>query len=117
MDLGIKLEESDCVGNRCAILFDSFGDLILCHSELILKAGEGPGLVNGVEILTLEIFDEGKLEMLGVIVRRRFLDDHGDLGPTESFDGTESPLPRDEEVASLPHRGHDDRLKEAMLGY
>jgi hypothetical protein len=64
--LGSELEEAEGVGDGGAAATDLLGDLILGQAELGLELGVAGGLLERIEVLALEVLDEGELEDLAI---------------------------------------------------
>ena len=63
-----QAQEAQRVRDRGAVAPDPAGDLVLGEAELVLQAVEGLRLLDRVQLLALDVLDEGQLEE--VLVRR-----------------------------------------------
>lgn len=111
-DFGGEIEEADGVGDRGAAASDARGDFLLGEGELAGEAGVGLGLLDGVEIGALEVFDERELEDLSV---GSLADDGGRVGEAEACGGAPAALAGDE-LVTRAGRGfpEDERLDDAL---
>ena len=55
-------QQPDIVGNRRAILPDRLRDLFLGQTEIVGEAAVGRGLLDGIEILALNVLDQRRRE-------------------------------------------------------
>ena len=76
-----------------------------------MQAGVGHGFLDGIQVLALEVFDEGKFQHLAVA---GLTDNGGCLGQLEFGGGAPAALPGDEFVL-LAHLAHDERLDDAVF--
>ena len=90
---------------------DPAGDLLLGEAELVLQAVERLRLLDRVQLLALDVLDEGQLEE--VLVRDLAHRDR-DRGEAGRLRRPEAPLPRDDLVALSPPP-HQDRLHDPAL--
>ncbi len=107
----LQVEKPHGIRDRRSAFADAFGDLILGESEIAMEAFVGAGLLDGIEIFTLEILDESELQHLAIACRA---DDCWSFGELEFARGTPAPFTSDEFVlvAYLPN---DERLDDATL--
>jgi hypothetical protein len=107
-----ELEEAEEVGDAGAVFAGARGHLLLGEMEVLREALVGAGLLHGVEVGALEVFDEGEGEEGAVI---DFFDDGWDVGPPESGGGAEAALAGDELIAFAVSGSADRyRLEEAV---
>jgi hypothetical protein len=71
-----QLEQPEVVGHRRAILPHRGGDSFLGHLEIGAEPLVGRRLVDGIEILALNVLDERHLQNLRVVACSHVLDDH-----------------------------------------
>ena len=88
------------------------GDLLLRQSKIFHEVPVAHRLFNRVEILPREVVDERERHRLAVA---ELLDDDGHLRKPRHPGGAPAALPRDELVAAVGHRAHDERLQHAVL--
>ena len=89
------------------------GHLLLGHVELAGEPLEGAGLLHGVEVGALQIFDDGDLHRLLV---RDLAQDGGDGGLAGQLRGAPAALAGDELEAAVGQRPHQDRLHDSVGG-
>ena len=94
---GGKLEQAQEVGDRGAVLAGALGHLLLGEAEVAGEALEGAGLLDRVEVLALEILNDGDLHRLLV---GDLADDGGDGGLAGALRGEPAALAGDELEAS-----------------
>ncbi len=106
-----QAQEAEGVRDRGAVAAHAARDLLLGEAELVLQPVEGLRLLDGVELLPLDVLDEGQLEelLVGDVA-------HGDRdgGEAGRLRRPQAPLPRDDLVALAPPP-HEDRLHDAAL--
>ncbi len=106
-----KREKTDRVRDVGSGHADPVGELLLLQPELVQELSEGLAKLDRVEVLAVDVLDEGFSEQVGVI---RIPQDDGHGGQPGQLGGTEPPLPRDDFVA-LTRPAHDDRLQDPDL--
>jgi len=74
LDLLMKIEQAHAIGNGGAALAHLLGDVFLAQAKFPGQAREGVCFFDRVEVLALEVFDEGQLEDILV---GSFADDDG----------------------------------------
>ena len=111
LDLGMQIEQAHAVRNRSPALADLLGDVFLAQSKLAGEAGEGIGFFNRIEVLALEVFDEGELENILV---RCFAEDDRRFGKTDAESGAPAAFTGDQFkfIAAL---AGDERLNDSVL--
>ena len=57
-------EQTQEIRDRRSLLADTQGNLFLGQAELVMKLVIGPGFLDRVEILALDIFDESNLQRI-----------------------------------------------------
>ncbi len=87
-----ELEQTEGVGDGGAIFSGALGDLLLSEVELVGKALEGVGLLDGIEILALEVFDEGHFHRHTL---RYVTDDNGHAVHFGALSGAPTPFASD----------------------
>src|SRR3990167_7703231 len=90
-----KHQNAECVGNVFAALAHALADLDVLESEFFRQTLEGERTVERIEVLALQIFDDGKLKLHPIRIFAR-ADDGGDLEETCELRGTKTPLSRNE---------------------
>ena len=91
---------------------DALGDVVLGEPELVDELAVREGRLDRVEVLALQVLDEGELELLAV---RELADDGGD--PLEAGgDGGSKPSLAGDELVAVEDLGHEDRLDDPVLG-
>ena len=111
LDFRGQVEEAHRVGDGGPALADALGDVFLGEAEVFVQALVGGGLFNGIEILALEILDEGELEDLAV---GGFPDDDRSFPELEFGGGTPAAFAGDELVLGA-HFADDEGLDDAAL--
>ena len=92
----IQITEPQQVRNRGAVKTDLLCDLLMGQCKLVRKATEGLGTLDRVEILSLNILDDGKLGS-GLIIDRSH--DGGDLRQSNELRRAPSTLTSDQFIA------------------
>ena len=92
-DLGGELEQAQEVGDRGAVLAGALRHLLLGEAEFAGEALVGAGLLDGIEVLALEVLDDGDLH--GLLVGD-LADDGGDGGFAGALGGEPAALSGDE---------------------
>ena len=62
LDWLFELEQADSIGDCRAIFAAALGDLLLREVKFVNEALKGVRLLDGVEVLTLEVFDQRHLQ-------------------------------------------------------
>jgi hypothetical protein len=62
LDRPLKFQQSDGVSDRGSVFAGALGYLLLGEDEFVHQALKGAGLFDGIQILALEILDQGHLE-------------------------------------------------------
>ena len=87
------------------------GDLVLAEPELLDELAVGVGRLERIEILALEVLDEGELELIAI---GELADDRRDPLEAGRLGRTESALAGDELVA-VDGLGDEDRLEDPVV--
>jgi len=87
-----KLEEAEGIGDGGAIFAGSVADFFGTEREFGAKAAEGVGGLDGIQVLTLDVLDEGDFEKPVVW---NFSDDYGDLFEAGKLSGPPAALAGD----------------------
>jgi hypothetical protein len=68
-DGAVELQQANSVGDGGAVLAGALGDVFLGEAELSHQALKRAGLLNGIKVLSLNVFDQGdfKRQLLGHI--------------------------------------------------
>ena len=103
-------KQAQRISNRGSVLSYGLGDLLMGQSKIIDELSVAFRLFDGVEVLALEVFDEGEREQLLV---GNVPNDGGNRSPTQSSRCPKTPLARNEFVLSVLSRSHGDRLEKA----
>jgi hypothetical protein len=107
----VQVEKPHGVRDRRSAFADAFGDLILGESEIAMEAFVGAGLLDGIEIFALKIFDESELQHLAIACRAN---DCWSFGEFEFARGTPAAFTSDEFVL-VAYPSNDERLDDATL--
>ncbi len=102
LDLQGEPEEAEHVGDGGAVLAGALGDLLVGEAELAVEALEGVGDFDGVQVLALDVLDEGDLHEAIV---GELLDDDGDVMEAGQAGGTEAAFSGLRRVGSGHPRG------------
>lgn len=104
----LELQEAKRIRDRCPIFSRTFGHVFLRETKLVGEALKSPRLFHGVEILALEILDEGHLkrEFLGYLAN-----DNGHTRQRGPLGGAPASLAGDQLVAKADSP-HDERLDD-----
>src|SRR5271169_4913919 len=106
-----KAQEPDGVRDRGPVAPDPLGHVLLAHVELVVKALESLGLLEGRQFLTLDVLDQRELQHVLVA----HVPDHdGDGLEAELLGGPKPPFSRDDLIA-VAQPAHEDRLDHAAL--
>ena len=111
LDAGRQVEQPERVGDRRSGAADAVRDGFLAEPELVDQLAIGLGRLERVEILALEVLDQGELELLAI---GELADDGGDPLEAGRLGGSEPPFAGDELVAVEGLRD-EDRLQDAVL--
>src|SRR5436305_8228899 len=87
-----ELQQSQGIGDGGAALANFGRDFILLELKLLDELRVTLRFLHGIEVLTLEIFDEGKFKD-GAIVG--FADDNGNLSEAKQLSGSPTAFARD----------------------
>ena len=108
---GVQVEKPYGVRDRRSALANAFGDLILGETEIAMEPFVRAGLLDGIQIFALEVFDQSELENLAIAGcandRRRLDKLELASGAPAAFTGNKFVL-----VAYLPD---DERLDNAAF--
>ncbi len=111
LDRRRQLEQPEHVRHRRPLLSHALPHVLLGQPQVVDQAPEGGGLLDRVQVLTLQILDQGQLQdMLGI----RFPDEGRDLEQTGDLSRAPAPLAGDQLVLALSDGTHDDRLQDAL---
>ena len=105
-----QLEQPERVGDARPVPADALADLLLRQPELLDEPSIALGLLERVEVRSLEVLDQRQLEGLG---RRDVADHGGDLVQSRELRGPPAALTGDEAVVG-PVPPHEDRLDDAL---
>ena len=111
LDVRVEIEQAHRVGDGGAGFADAGGDLFLLEGEFLGEPDVSGGFLDGVEILALEVLDEGHFQ--NIPVRCDALDDR-DGGEAEFLRSAPAALTGDEFVFPI-HQARDERLDDAVL--
>ena len=111
LDPGRQLEQSEGVGHGRAGSTDPRRDLVLAQPEVVDQLAIGVGGLERIEILALEVLDEGELELIAI---GELPHDGRDPLETGRLGGAKAALAGDELVA-IDRFGDEDRLEDAVL--
>lgn len=108
LDLRRQFKQAQDISNRRAIPAHPSRDLFLCKPKLDNQTFVGPGFLNRVEILSLEVFNQGHFQgtmLLG------FADNSGNSGQTRPLRCAPAALPGDQLKNAVLQRTDDDGLE------
>jgi len=111
LHLGVEFQKPHGVGHRRTALANAFADLFLSEAKLLGQTLVGRRLLNRIESLALEVFDEGQLQNFLVAC---LSDDDWCFGETDFQGGAHAPLSGDQFVFSAGD-ADDERLDDAAL--
>ena len=97
-DLLIEREQAQRVGHPAAALAQHDGELLLGRAVAVEQLLEGRGLLDGVEVLALDVLEQGDLEGLGLLVGA---DDGRDLRDAGHARRAQAALAGDQAVLQL----------------
>ena len=109
---GREVEQAERVRDGRSGAADARRDVVLAEPELVDQLAVGLGRLERVEVLALEVLDEGELELLAI---GELADDRRDAVEAGRLRGAQPPLAGDELVA-VDRLGDEDRLEDAVLG-
>ena len=109
LDRLFKLQEADGVRNGGSVFAGAVGNILLSELEIGHQAFKCPRLLEGIEILALNIFNQGDLERLRL---RDLADDCGNARQTRALRRSPAALAGNELIAG-PVRAQDERLDYA----
>ena len=98
-------EQPQAVGHGRAVLADRLRDFLLREVELVHQAAVGGGLLDGVQVLALDVLDERHLEQAPFVGGGHIADDDRDAAQAGQLGGAPAPLARDDLVGSYPTCG------------
>ena len=107
-----EVEQAKCVRDRRAGPPDAGREAVLGEPEFVDELAIGIGRLDRVEILSLEVLDEGEFELIAI---GELAHESRDAIETGGLGRPKAPLTGDELVA-VDRLGHEDRLKDAVLG-
>ena len=111
LHLGRELQQADRVRDVRSRHAEPFGERLLLEAELLEELSEGLGELDRVEVLTMDVLDEGLAEGLRVVA----LPDHRGHGrETGELGGPQTPLAGDQ-LEAVPGLAHHDRLEDPYL--
>ena len=108
-----QLQQPHVVGDRRSILADGLGNFFLRHVEVGAQLLVRGGLIDGIEIFALDVFDERHLEQLRVSSSGHLLDDDRYPRQTRALRGAPAALAGDDAIAIGDLADHD-RLNDAV---
>ena len=111
LDARCEVEQAECVRDRRAGTPDTGREAILGEPEFVDELAIGIGGLDRVEILSLEVLDQGELELIAI---GELANESRDAVETGRLGRPEAPLTGDELVA-VDRLRHEDRLKDAVL--
>ena len=107
----IQLQQPEGIGDDRPAFGNTPGNLLLGQAEFLHQPLIGPGLLHGIQVLSLQVLNQGKLHDLLIIIfpdyDRHFLQSGLHAGPP-------SALARDDLIISFPFLDHD-RLDQSVL--
>ena len=108
--VGRQLQQAEQVGDRRAIDLHAAGQLFLRALILIDVPLERFGLFDRVEVLALDVFDDGELGHLAIVHVANL---HGHLAPVGGLGGTQAALAGDQ-LEAVARAADDERLQNAV---
>ncbi len=110
LDVCGQFEEAERICDRTALLSGAAGDFVVAELELAGETVECVGYFDGIEVLALDVLDEGDLEeaVVGDV-----LDGNGNIGDAGEACGTPAAFAGDELVAAVPW-ADDEGLNDAV---
>ena len=96
LDGRVELEQAEGIGDRGASTPHALGEFLMGESELVDQLSVGARGLERVEVLALQVLDEGQLELLAI---RELANDGGDVLQPRDARRPGAPLPGDELVA------------------
>ena len=111
LDLDWQTEEAERIGNTAPALAHLLGDRFLLQAEFIDQAQIGFRLFDRIEIVALDVFDDGELELL--LFGRIPYDDRDGL-ESDPLGRLETPLAGNELIA-LAFATDDERLQDPVF--
>ena len=111
LDVGMELENAEEVRDGGAIFADFYRGFFLGEIEIFDQLAVAERFFNRVEILALEILDEGEFENFAVV---SFADEDGKFGEAGELGGAPATFAGDEFIRPVA-RADDERLKDSLL--
>ena len=111
LDGRVEVEEAQRVRDGRAGLADALGHLFLGEAELVDQLAVGMGLLDRIEVLALDVLDEGELEL---VARRELAHDRRHPLEPGQLRCPDAALAGDELVA-VERLGDEDRLDDAVV--
>jgi len=106
-----QIEQAQRVGDRRARTSDTFRDGLVRQTEVVDQPTEAVRGLDRVEILTLQVLDQGQFESLTVV---EVADDGRDPLETRRHGGADATLPRDQ-LVTVKRLGHEHRLEHTVF--
>ena len=116
LEVAGKLEQAEEVRDGGAVFAGAMADLVVAEVKFACEAFESQGGFDGVEVLALDVLDEGDFEEAVV---GEFLNDDGDFGHSGELGGAPAAFAGHELVAvagAADHEGLDDAVGADGLG-
>ena len=111
LHLGIEIEKADRIRDRGTVFADALGDFLLLQTKFLGQSRISLGLFERIEILALEVLDQGHLEHVAV---RGIAHDHRHLRQLQLGRGPPAALAGDELVFAVDET-HDERLDHPVF--
>ena len=111
LDVRMQLKNAQEVRDGGAIFTDFHRSFFLGEIEILDQLAVAERFLDWVEILALEIFDEGELENFAIV---RFADEDGELGEAGDLGGAPATFTGDQFIRAVAGT-NDERLKNPLL--
>ena len=114
IDNGLReAKEADEIRDRRPVFSHPLGDVLLREREVLHELHVSEPLIDAVQILTLNVFNQGDFQGLSV---RRLSDDNGDLFESGQFCGPKAALPCDQLITVRTLSDLFDRVERGIPG-
>ena len=113
LNVRMELENPEEVGDRGAIFSDLHRSFFLGEIEILDELAVAESFLDRVEILALEILDEGEFENFAII---GFADEDGKFGEAGDLGGAPAAFAGDQFIGTVAGT-NDERLKNPLLFY
>ena len=111
LDVGMELENAQQVRDRGSIFADLHRSFFLGEVEILDELAVAERFFDRIEVLALEIFDEGEFENFAII---RFADENREFGEAGDLGGAPAAFAGDEFKGTVA-RTDDEWLEDALF--